>query len=186
MKLKTKYIVLLTGVIFLFTYQGCGLEDFNTLPVNIPVSVPIFLVDDGTQSTIISEAVFCLDSNEIYNDYRSQIQSMTLVEVAFRFSDVIPAEVMGDMQFILRKSDVTGVILVDHLITGLSPALYKIPGSPYILDLPPDELEQMNAYLGNNGTCFYGYVGVSNLSPSGRPKVLKGYVDMLFKAVTKF
>ncbi len=186
MKLKIKYIILLTSVIFLFTYQGCGLEDFNTVPVNIPVSLPVFLVDDGTQTTVISEALFCLDSNEIYQDFRSQITSMTLVEVAFRFSDVIPAETAGDMRFMLRKSDAAGDILIDHLITGLTPELYKIPRSPYILDLPQEQLDLMNAYLGSNGTCFYGYVGIENLSPAGRPKVLKGYVDMLFKAVTEF
>ena len=186
MKNQLKYILLFTSFISIFSYQGCVVEDFNKVPLNIPVTLPVLLADDGTQTVMISEALFCLDSNQIYNDFRSQIKSMTLVEISFRFSDVIPSETTGDMRFILRKADVTGDILIDHSISSLTPEEYKIPASPYILQLSPDQLEQMNAYLGNNGTCFYGYIGIDNLSPSGRPKVIKGYVDMLFKAVTEF
>jgi hypothetical protein len=185
MKIKLK-ILFLPLFLFLFSYQGCILEDFDVIPINIPVALPFVLADDGSQNFIMSEAVFCLDSNEIYVDYAGKIKKLTLVEVAFRFDNVTPSDVVGDMEFVLKETDITGEIIIDHEINGFTPAAYLIPAYPSVLDLNQSQLEKMNGYLSAGGTCFYGNVSIANLSPQGSPKIISGFADMLFKAETEF
>ena len=69
---------------------------------------------------------------------------------------------------------------------GFTLATYLIPAYPSVLDLNQAELEKMNGYLSGGGTCFYGNVSIANLTPQGSPKIINGFVDMLFRAETEF
>jgi hypothetical protein len=178
--------ILLPLLISLFFIKGCFLEEFDTIPLNIPVDLPFVLNDPVGFDSISAQAPFTIDTNKIFLDYKGKMKSLSLAEMAIRFSEAQPTDLQGTLRFTLRKSNASGDIIINQILTGFNPATYLHPNAPYILDLTQEELEVMSGFLAQNGTSFYGEVSLTNVTPAFSQKNLKGFVDMLFVAEVEY
>jgi hypothetical protein len=172
------YIVLL---FLMLAWNGC--DKFNSLPLNIPFSLPIHV--EGSASTLSDSSSYCLSTDsQTYNDYRDKINSLHFIEAAYRTTSVVPADLSGDINVALKDGD--GNVLFSYDIPNATPADYMSPNSPYILQLDQSQIDFMNTYLNSllsQGACFTATVTVSNITGQA-PYTIDGAVDMVIEADT--
>ena len=167
--------------VLLFFSSGC--DDFNSLPLNIPITVN-FSMDGGTLS---STRNFCLDEYASYTDFQDNIENIQLLRVIYRTFTVTPTDLKGDIRIVVTQDDGTGTVLVNQVISGVIPADYISPNQPLEFILTQEELQAFNAYLSQlNNLCFSATISVENISAGDPPYQLSGAVDILFEAETSF
>ncbi len=181
-----KYIIRIsTSLVLLFlmlTWNGC--DKFNSLPLNIPFTIPVHV--EGSAATLSDSESYCLSTDsQTYNDYRDKINSLHFVEAAYRTTNVIPADLSGNVNVSLQDGD--GNVLFSYDIPGAAPADYMSPNSPYILQLDQGQIDFINTYLNSllsQGACFTATITVSNISGQA-PYTIDGAVDMVIEADTE-
>lgn len=167
--------------VLLFFSSGC--DDFNSLPLNIPITVN-FSMDGGALS---STRNFCLDEYASYTDFQDNIENIQLLRVIYRTFTVTPTDLKGDIRIVVTQDDGTGTVLVNQVISGVIPADYISPNQPLEFILTQEELQAFNAYLSQlNNLCFSATISVENISAGDPPYQLSGAVDILFEAETSF
>ncbi|MBK7379250.1 MAG: hypothetical protein IPJ03_09615 [Ignavibacteriales bacterium] len=167
--------------VLLFFSSGC--DDFNSLPLNIPITVN-FSMDGGALS---STRNFCLDEYASYTDFQDNIENIQLLRVIYRTFTVTPTDLKGDIRIVVTQDDGTGTVLVNQVISGVIPADYISPNQPLEFILTQEELQAFNAYLSQlNNLCFSATISVENISAGDPPFQLSGAVDILFEAETSF
>lgn len=167
--------------VLLFFSSGC--DDFNSLPLNIPITVN-FSMDGGALS---STRNFCLDEYASYTDFQDNIENIQLLRVIYRTFTVTPTDLKGDIRIVVTQDDGTGTVLVNQVISGVTPADYISPNQPLEFILTQEELQAFNAYLSQlNNLCFSATISVENISAGDPPFQLSGAVDILFEAETSF
>ena len=165
--------------VLLFFSSGC--DDFNNLPLNIPITVNFDLSGGALSST----RNFCLDDYSSYTDYQNNINNIQLLRVIYRTYSVTPIELKGDIRIVVTKED--GTVLVNQVISGVTPANYISPNQPLEFILTQEELQAFNAYLSQlNNLCFSATISVENITAGEPPFALTGAVDILFEAETSF
>lgn len=165
--------------VLLFFSSGC--DDFNSLPLNIPITVN-FSLDGGALS---STRNFCLDDYASYTDFQDNIDKIQLLRVIYRTFTVNPSDLKGDIRIVVTQED--GTVLVNQVISGVTPANYISPNQPLEFILTQEELQAFNAYLSQlNNLCFSATISVENISAGDPPYQLSGAVDILFEAETSF
>jgi hypothetical protein len=181
-----KYIIRIsTSLVLLFlmlTWNGC--DKFNSLPLNIPFSLPFQI--EGSAATLTDNVSYCLSTDsQTYNEYRDKINSLHFIEAAYRTTSVLPADLSGDINVTLQDGD--GNVLFSYDIPNATPADYMSPNSPYILQLDQGQIDFINTYLNsllNQGACFTATITVSNISGQA-PYTIDGAVDMVIEADTE-
>ncbi len=181
-----KYLIRFsTSFVLLFlmlTWNGC--DEFNSLPLNIPFSLPVHV--EGSASTLSDSTSYCLSTDsQTYNEYRDKINSLHFVEAAYRTTNVMPADLSGNINVTLKDGD--NNVLFSYDIPGVTPADYMSPHSPYILQLDQSQIDFINTYLNsllNQGACFTATITVSNISGQA-PYTIDGAVDMVIEADTE-
>lgn len=167
--------------VLLFFSSGC--DDFNSLPLNIPITVN-FSMDGGALS---STRNFCLDEYASYTDFQDNIENIQLLRVIYRTFTVTPTDLKGDIRIVVTQDDGTGTVLVNQVISGVTPADFISPNQPLEFILTQEELQAFNAYLSQlNNLCFSATISVENISAGDPPFQLSGAVDILFEAETSF
>lgn len=163
--------------ISLTTYYGC--DEFETLPINIPISVAFTISGGNTSSNPTS---FCLSESSVYQEYKEKIKSgsMTLVEISLRTTSVDPASIQGDVTIVIRRSDNT--VIYTTTLTNIKPADYLSPNSPYVVTITGDQAAAFDSYLNSQGDCFSAVISVSNIQGGTSVTTLSGVVDVLISA----
>lgn len=165
--------------VLLFFTSGC--DDFNNLPLNIPITVNFDLNGGAVSST----RNFCLDEYASYTDFQDNIENIQLLRVIYRTFTVTPNELKGDIRIVVTQED--GTVLVNQVISGVKPANYISPNQPLELVLTQEELQAFNAYLAQlNNLCFSATISVENVTEGELLAQLSGAVDILFEAETSF
>lgn len=170
--------LLLTGSVFL--NSGCDvINSFETLPINIPISLPVYISGDGDD---LSETQnFCLENFPDFNKYQNEIEDVNFVELSFRTKSFSPSNLRGNISFELM--DASGNVIFMDELNNISPAEFE--QNPYVLQLSDDEINMMNEYLDSeDGTCFTGKVNLQITEGSGNNN-LTGIIDIVFEAETK-
>ena len=181
MKILIKISLTAFASVLLFFSSGC--DDFNSLPLNIPITVN-FSMDGGALS---STRNFCLDEYASYTDFQDNIENIQLLRVIYRTFTVTPTDLKGDIRIVVTQDDGTGTVLVNQVISGVTPADYISPNQPLEFILTQEELQAFNAYLSQlNNLCFSATISVENISAGDPPYQLSGAVDILFEAETSF
>ena len=179
MKRLIKISITAFASVLLFFSGGC--DDFNSLPLNIPITVNFDLNGGALSST----RNFCLDDYSAYTDYQDNINNIQLLRVIYRTYSVTPTDLKGDIRIVVTKDD--GTVLVNQVISGVTPADYISPNQPLEFILTQEELQAFNAYLAQlNNLCFTATISVENITAGEPPFALTGAVDILFEAETSF
>jgi hypothetical protein len=185
-----KYLINIGASVFLLflmlTWNGC--DEFNSLPLNIPLTIKLDLTTSGGSLSASQEG--CLSTNsDTYNEYKDKINSLRFVEAAFRTINVDPGELSGDITVTL--SDENGTELFSYSAAGTRLADYMKPNSPYIFKLTQEQIDFINTYLddivnGTGGSCFTATVTVNNLHNGGQINTLNCAIDMVIEADMQF
>lgn len=171
----------LTALAFALLFINNGCDNFNSLPLNIPITVN-FSLDGGALS---STRDFCLDDYSSYTDYQNNIENIQLLRVIYRTFTVTPTDLKGDIRIVVKKED--GTVLVNQVISNVTPANYISPNQPLEFILTQEELQAFNTYLSQlNNLCFSATISVENITAGDPPFQLSGAVDILFEAETSF
>ncbi len=181
-----KYLIRFsTSAVLLFlmlAWNGC--DDFNSLPLNIPFTLPVHV--EGSASTLTDSTSYCLSTDSpTYNDYRDKINSLHFVEAAYRTTSVSPENLSGNINVTLK--DGNDNVLFSHDIPGAAPADHMSPKSPYIFQLDQSQIDFINTYLNsllNEGACFTATITVINITGQA-PYTIDGAVDMVIEADTQ-
>lgn len=173
----------LTAFASLLLFFSSGCDEFNSLPLNIPITVN-FSLDGGALS---STRDFCLDDYSSYTDFQENIENIQLLRVIYRTFTVTPTNLKGDIRIVVTQDDGTGTVLVNQVISGVTPADYISPNQPLEFILTQEELQAFNAYLSQlQNLCFTATISVENITAGDPPYQLTGAVDILFEAETSF
>lgn len=171
----------LTAFASLLLFFSSGCDDFNKLPLNIPITVNFDLNGGALSST----RDFCLDDYSAYTDYQDNIDNIQLLRVIYRTYSVTPNDLKGDIRVKITKQD--GTVLVNQVVSGVIPSSYISPNQPLEFVLTQEELQAFNAYLSQlNNLCFFATISVENITAGDPPFALTGAVDILFEAETNF
>lgn len=170
----------------MLTWNGC--DEFNHLPLNIPLSIQLDLTTVGGSFSASKEGCLSTDS-DVYDRYKDNIQSLHFVEAAFRTINVDPTELSGDITVTLR--DGNGTELFRYAAPETRLADYMKPNSPYIFKLTQEQIDFINLYLadvvnGTGGSCFTATVSVNNLVNGGQTSTLTCAIDMVIEADMQF
>ncbi len=177
--MKNYFITLLFAGSLLLN-SGCDvINSFETLPINIPISLPVSISGNGDD---LSETQnFCLENFPDFNEYQSDIEDINFVELSFRTKSFSPTNLRGNISFELM--DASGNLIFMDELNNISPAEFE--ENPYVLQLSDEEINLMNQYLDSDGgTCFTGKVNLQITDGSGDNELV-GIIDIVFEAETK-
>jgi hypothetical protein len=162
-----------------FTFYSC--DEFETLPLNIPISKEI--TTTGTNTVIVEVENICFDADSpTYLDYKEKIKSLTFLEAAWRTKSV-SAGLQGNITLQIRTGN--GTVVFSKTIPGVNPAAYQSPNQPYVFQLTEQEIDLINAYIESlNSLCFEATATVQ-VTGGTSPYQLVGIVDMIFEAETE-
>jgi hypothetical protein len=178
---KLKILILPALLLFMFSFNGCILDSFDSIPLDIPITFEINISGQNAQNQASTD--FCLSDNQLYLDYQSKINQINLLEITFRPTEVVPTNLSGDITITIAKSD--GTVLITKPLGTISPADYLPPNSPYVLTLTQAELQVIDAYLNASGDCFTATISVTNMNPgAGVDKTLNASIDVVFRTDT--
>ncbi len=173
-------LLILFTVSFVIVNINCN--KFNTFPLNIPFSVNVEV--EGSNNPVSSFTQYCLNQNRTFKNYAEKMKKITFIEAAWR-TDSVRNITTGTVNVVVKI--VGGDTLFQKTLNGTNPATYK--NMPYILSLTAVEIQALhnyfNAYLKNPNQCLEASVAatVTNGTP---PYYLKGFVDLVVEAETKF
>lgn len=180
MKRLIKFSLTAFASAILFFSSGC--DDFNKLPLNIPITIDFSLGGGALSST----RNFCLDDYSSYTDFKDNINNIKLLRVIYRTFSVSHLDLQGDIQIEVAKSD--GTIILNQTIPNVKPADYITPNQPLEFVLSQENLQAFNDYLSQlQNLCFIATISVKNpVAGDPPPYSLSGAVDILFEAETSF
>jgi len=172
---KSGISVLILSFIF---FNGC--DSFDSLPINIPLSVQVIVT--GNSNSLGETASFCLDQYENYNDIAEDINTLTYIEGALRIDSVSNVNLQGDIRIELKNSAGQTLFLVN--LNNVKPSNYMI--NPYIFPLTVDQVQMLNQYIQNlQNKCFNAEVEVTSITGGTTPHYIRAYIDMVFEAETE-
>jgi hypothetical protein len=141
MKKQMKYLIVVLIAITAIMLNGCLLDDFNTLTQQIPITVE---VHSSTAATSYEQSITTdLNQNNFYADNQSKINSIALVNIAYKTKSVSPTDLTGTITITVKQSN--GLVLFSKIIPGNKPSDYLV--NPYELQLTQPEIQLVNAYL---------------------------------------
>lgn len=156
------------------SFNAC--DEFNTLPLNIPILFKFAITSTNPAST---EDV-CMDQSSSFQEYKDKFKNLTLVEAVFRTSTVVPANAEGTIVIEIWRTD-TNQLLMTRSYPNIKPADYLPDNAPLNLQLTQAEIALVNAYLdANPNACFRAVISGSNVTPTGTAFDIRGVVDVLF------
>jgi hypothetical protein len=168
-----KYIPLVLIAVSVVFYSGC---EFDTLPLNVPISVPVVLT--GVLNTVETSSNFCLTDYSSYTQHLDKMNKVTYIESAFRVDSVSHPNLAGNLRVELRNSSGTVLFLAE--VNNIRPADYKI--TPYIIPLTGVQIQVINEYIANaTNKCFIGSVSLTGITGGTPPYYLSGNIDMVFE-----
>jgi hypothetical protein len=184
MKNIIKTSVFVFAIALSFISNSC--DKFDTLPLNVPFSVAV-TTGGSSNPTAANPVTYCLSSSETYSDYVEDIEKLTFVEAAWRTVSVSNIT-EGDVTVTVRI--LGGAILFQKTLSGINPASYMSPNSPFVLSLTAAEIDALNSYLetyrANPGAAPCLQASVSAFVTTGTaPYSLSGIVDMVVEAEIK-
>ncbi len=180
-----RYIMKMALVVFgvtMLSFNGCILDAFDHIPLNVPVSMKI--ATQGNGNILLGSGSYCLDENaDVFKDYQNKINSIKFIQAAYRTESVSPG-LEGDLSITVKDS--TGSTLFTLTYQNVKPADYMPPKSPLILNLNQNQIQALDNYLQTfNNQCLTGEVQI--LVTSGQaPYELTGFVDFVLEADTNF
>jgi hypothetical protein len=179
-----KAFVVVFAITLSFVNTSC--DKFDTFALNVPFSVEV-TTGGSSNPTAANPVTYCLSSSETYSDYAEDIEKLTFIEAAWRTVSVSNIT-SGDVTVTVRI--LGGAILFQKTLSGINPASYMSPNSPYVLTLTAAEIAALNSYLetyrANPGGAPCLQASVSAFVTTGTaPYSLSGVVDMVVEAETK-
>lgn len=178
-----RYIMKIALVVFgvtMLSFNGCILDAFDHIPLNVPVTIPI--ATSGSGNILIGSDTYCLDENaDVFKDYQGKINSVKFVQAAYRTQSV-SSGLEGDLSITVKDSD--GNTLFNLTYQNIKPADYMPPNSPLVLKLNQNQIQALDNYLQNfNNQCLTGQVQI--LVTNGQaPYQLNAFVDFVLETDT--
>ncbi|NLT49953.1 MAG: hypothetical protein GXX85_03435 [Ignavibacteria bacterium] len=172
---KTFFTTAIASLILLLTSSCDVVDKFDTIDLNIPMSIDIITI--GTETTLTESDTFCLTEFDLYNDNKDKMEEISFVEASYRTTAVSPANLSGNISVELKTE--AGLPLFSITIPNDTPA--ALLNNPIKLALTADQINALNSYVSNlSNQCFEATVSISNM-PGGE-KTVTGVVDILFKS----
>jgi hypothetical protein len=173
---KLKYFPVLLIFFSLFFFSSC--DKFNSIPLNIPYSIPFFV--SGSGSTYYTGS-YCPDAQSTtYQDYEDKIQSLSYVQASLTIDSLSTASLTANVQ--IQVTDGSGNTLFTYNIDNFTPADYM--NKAYVLTLTQNDIIALNTYLNKDlsDNCFQVTIQVSNLNGT---QYVGGNLDLVLEADTK-
>jgi hypothetical protein len=184
MKDLKKILPLLTVILFLLSFNGCILDAFDNIPLNVPFTIPIKAV--GVVSPITDNSYYSLSTSETFSKYEKKVNNFYFIGAAFRTEpDSVSDGLQGDLN--LTVQDGNGDTLFTKSYTGVRPADYGAPNAPLQITLNENEKNKLDTYLNSdvpiNQKSFTGSV-LLQITNGGVPYYLVGYLDFVIEMDT--
>ncbi len=160
-----------------------GCNAFENFVFGLPISFVITATDNPPITNPSGSISFCLDTVDTYQDYADKLNSVTFVE-AYAVTIFISSGdegIQGDIQLrLFAGSSPVGIPLFTEIIPNGKPADYFSPNA-YKLQLTQQEIDDVNASLANDNTCFYAdYQITVNPGSATPPYTVTVKIDALY------
>ncbi len=173
--LKTAAFLFVLPFIFL---SGC--DTFDSLPINIPLSVPVVIT--GSDNSLSQINSFCLDQYESYNSIVEDINRLTYIESALRIDSVSNVNLQGNIRVEIKNAASQTLFVI--VLNNVKPSNYMV--NPYVFPLTVDQVQLLNQYIQNmQNRCFISDVQVTGITGGSTPHYIRAYIDMVFEAETE-
>ncbi len=178
-----RYIIRIALVVFgvtMLSFNGCILDAFDHIPLNVPVTIPIST--SGSGNILYGSGTYCLDENsDVFKDYQDNINSVRFVQAAYRTKSVSPG-LEGDLTIAVKDS--SGNPLFTLTYNNVKPADYMAPNQPLILNLNQNQVQALDQYLQTFvGQCLTGEVTI-HVTGGQSPYNLDAMVDFVLETDT--
>src|SRR3972149_632150 len=100
--MKHFYIGIFT--LLAFSFNGCILDAFNTIVLNIPITIAN-ISTGGLLAQNVASTSFCLSESDVYQDYVDKINEIDLLEITARPTQVAPANLSGEVVLTISRRD---------------------------------------------------------------------------------
>lgn len=174
-----KYYSMILGVVAVFSFfafNGCILDNLNTIDVKMPYTAHIDV--SGSQNSITKSETFDISTSSIYDTYSDKINGITFVKAQFRTSSYSDAAISGNITITL-KDNKSGIVIFSKTLTNVKPADYK--DNPLQLNLTQTQINLFNSYLKITGNTKYtATVSVDNISGGSTPRSIGVDIDVAF------
>jgi hypothetical protein len=175
----------LTAFIVLIAVIMNGCDIFENFQFGLPVRFEIEALT--TAGNPLGSQTFCFESNDTYQQYEDDINSINFVAAYIVTLDVFPAALTGNAKLRLYEYNQTtqqvGKMLFEHTENNYTPAEHDSTNA-YKLNLTADQIAAINQSLLTGPKCFYGEYEVEVASPNVINYV-KVRIDALFNVDAK-
>jgi hypothetical protein len=184
MKNYIKLLSLFISGLLLISFNGCILDAFNNVPLNVPFTIPIKAV--GVTTIITDSSCYSLSTSDTFSRYEKKVNNFYFVGAAFRTEpDSVSEGLQGDLS--LTVLDGNGDTLFTKTYMGVRPADYGAPNPPLQIALDQNEKNKLDAYLNSNEPInqksFTGIV-LLQITNGSVPYYLVGYLDFVIEMDT--
>lgn len=182
-----KYIYRILPILFAgffaAAFNGCILDAINSFPINVPLSFEFFTA--GTSSNLTASDTLILGENPTYNEYSSNINNITFLEIIFR-TDSVSSGLKGDLTVTVTQGTGGLIPLISEAFSGITPADYM--NKPLKISLTDEEKNALNNYLNNSNIppgekTFIGTINI-HVTNGSSPYFIHGYVDIAIQMDT--
>lgn len=181
MKTKNRSLLMFGFALLIVFFSSCKIvENFDTLPVNFGLNVVLNM--SGTTTNVSESGSIDLGTSSTYQEYRDKIESLKLLEAAFRTVSVSPTDLSGNVTMIFEFGD----NIVIKGLGDIKPSDYTV--TPLIIQFTADELTKINNYLNATKSpanpVFKATILATGMADGQKSMVIS--VDVVFEGITKF
>lgn len=172
-------------IYFAFTSDGCILDSFKTLPVNVATSIE-FGASDIYFPSFPMNGEYCMSESSDYMRYINDIKKITYIGMIYRTTSVSP----GLKANMLVTLTFNGVPFFSKTFTNFSPGNYSPPNRPLKFKLSQESKNLLNKFLNDSSIppdqkCFEGTANVEIIDGT-QPYSLNSVIDVALQLDTKF